>query len=57
MINKNEVVGLCNSVIMVADKFIGKVEQGKARSVETLNDLIKLKSEAMMIKSRLTSNE
>lgn len=42
---------------MVADKFIGKVEQGKARSKETLSDLIKLRSEALMIKSRLTSNE
>ena len=57
MINRNEVIGLCNSVIMVADKFIGKVEQGKARSVETLDDLIKLKTEATFIKSRLTSNE
>ena len=55
--NRNEIIGLCNSVIMVADKFIGKVEQGKARSVETLDDLIKLKAEAYLIKSRLTSNE
>lgn len=42
---------------MVADKFIGKVESGRARSVETLDDLIKLKSEAFIIKGRLTSNE
>lgn len=55
--NRNEIVGLCNSIIMVADKFIEKVKSGKARSVETLDDLIKLKSEAMLIKSRLTSNE
>lgn len=55
--NRNEIVGLCNSVIMVADKFIKKVETGRAKSTETLSDLIKLRSEALMIKSRLTSNE
>ena len=55
--NRNEVVALCNSVIMVADKFIGKVESGKARSTETVSDLIKLRAEALILKSRITSNE
>lgn len=55
--NKNEVVGLCNSVIMVADKFIHKVETGKARSKHTLADLIKLRAEALIIKGRLTGND
>lgn len=57
MINRNEVIGLCNSIIMVADKFIGKVKTGRVRSVETIDDLVKVRSEAVLIKSRLTANQ
>lgn len=53
MKNKQETISLCNSVIIVADKFIGKVKTGRARSKETLDDLIKLKVEAEMLKSRI----
>lgn len=53
--NKQQIVGLCNSVIMVADKFIGKCADGRARSTETLSDLIKLKAEAVILKSQITS--
>lgn len=41
---------------MVADKFIAKVADGRARSTKTLSDLIKLKAEAEIIKAQLTSN-
>jgi len=44
---------LINSVIMVADKFIGKVERGEARSVETYSDLQKLKNEALLLKESI----
>lgn len=44
---------LINSVIAVADKFIGKVERGEARSVETFSDLQKLKNEAVVLKESL----
>lgn len=48
--HKMRINGLCNSVIMVAQKFIGKVESGRARSVETYSDMQKLKVEAEMLK-------
>jgi hypothetical protein len=44
---------LINSVIMVAGKFIGKVERGEARSVETFSDMQKLKIEAELLKKEL----
>lgn len=50
-----EVIAFCNSVIMVADKFMGKVESGRARSVETYDDLRKLKNEALLIKSHFVT--
>lgn len=50
-IRKEQVIGLANSVIMVANKFIGKVDSGRARSVETYSDLQKLKAEAELVKS------
>lgn len=50
-------IGLANSVIMVADKFIGKVESGRARSVETYSDMKKLKAEATLIKDIITGKE
>ena len=53
--NRSQIVGLCNSVIMVADKFIKKCEEGKARSHETLSDLIHLRAEAVLLKSQITS--
>jgi len=45
-----QAIGLANSVIMVADKFIGKVDSGRARSVETYSDLQKLRAEALLLK-------
>lgn len=50
---QRQAIGLANSVIMVADKFIGKVESGRARSTETLSDMRKLKAEALVLKSNL----
>lgn len=47
-------ISLANSVIMVANKFINKVETGRARSKETYSDLLKLKAEAIMLKNELT---
>ncbi len=46
-------IALCNSVIMVADRFIEKVKQGRARSRETYSDMHKLKWEAELLKSHL----
>lgn len=50
---KLKVNSLCNSVIMVAEKFIHKVDIGKAKSVETYTDLNKLKLEAKLLKNLL----
>jgi hypothetical protein len=47
---KQRINSLCNSVIIITNKFIHKCETGKARSVETLSDLTKLKNEAEMLK-------
>ena len=44
---------LINSVIAVSNKFINKCETGKARSRETLSDLLKLKAEAELLKTAL----
>lgn len=51
MDEKLKINSLCNSVIMVAEKFIRKCEIGRARSVETLSDMIKIKKEAEMLKN------
>ncbi|MBU4154497.1 MAG: hypothetical protein KKD63_16625 [Proteobacteria bacterium] len=48
-----QIASLINSVIVVADKFITKVQDGRARSVETYSDLQKLKAEAMLLKANL----
>lgn len=50
-IKREQAIGLANSVIIVANKFIGKVESGRARSVETYSDMQKLKVEAELLKS------
>ena len=52
---QRQVIGLCNSVIMVADRFIGKVESGRARSTETYSDMKKLKAEASILKDTIES--
>lgn len=44
---------LINSVIAVADKFIDKVDTGRARSKETYQELLKLKIEAIMLRQHL----
>jgi hypothetical protein len=44
---------LCNSVIAVADKFILKVNDGRARSVETYSDMQKIRNEAILLKKSL----
>ena len=51
-----QINSLCNSVIMVANKFIQKCKDGRARSVETLSDMFKIKKEAEMLKE-LVNNE
>lgn len=48
-----DIHSLINSVIMVADKFINKVESGEARSKETYADMQKLKAEAELLKCNL----
>jgi hypothetical protein len=48
-----QVNSLCNSVIMVANKFINKCKDGRARSVETLSDMLKIKQEAEMLKESI----
>jgi len=45
--------GFINHSIFVADKFIKKVEIGKARSTETYKDLKEIKEEAKFLKKRL----
>ncbi|KKL17862.1 hypothetical protein LCGC14_2481290 [marine sediment metagenome] len=47
-----QAIGLANSVIMVANKFIGKVENGRARSKETYADLQKLRNEAVVLNAK-----
>ena len=51
--DKTSIHSLINSVIIVADKFINKVETGRARSKETYSDLMKLKDEALLLKTTL----
>jgi len=50
---RSSVNSLCNSVIMVADKFIHKCETGRAKSVETLSDMLKIRQEAEMLKASI----
>lgn len=50
---KAQIHGLINSVIVVAEKFIKKVETGQAHSRETYSDLMKLKAEAEILKNNL----
>lgn len=57
MNREKAVHGLINSVIMVSEKFIGKVESGRARSKETYSDLLKLKAEAEMLKRILVGDK
>lgn len=54
---QRQAIGLANSVIMVADKFIGKVNSGRARSAETYADMLKLKTEALFLKETLKKHE
>lgn len=48
-----QIHSLINSVITVSEKFIAKVETGRARSRETYSDLQKLKTEAEVLKNKL----
>ena len=52
-LEKRRTNALCNSVIMVAGKFIHKCETGRARSVETRSDMAKIKIEAELLKDFL----
>jgi hypothetical protein len=52
-----KVHALINSVIMVSNKFIYKVQTGRARSRETLSDLQKLKAEAELLRQQLIDEE
>ena len=45
--------GFINHSILVADKFIKKVETGIVRSKETYKDLREIKEEAKLLKERL----
>jgi len=59
MKNKNtnsRIHALINDAILISDKFIKKVESGRARSVETFSDLQKLKSNAELLKSDLANS-
>lgn len=48
---KSKQIGsLINSVIIVANRFINKVESGRAKSVETYADMQQLKLEAEALK-------
>ena len=49
-IEKIIISGFINHSILVADKFIKKVETGKARSKETYKDLKEIKEEAKLLK-------
>ena len=50
---QQQINNLCNSVIMVAEKFIQKCKDGRARSTETLSDMVKIKLEAERLKVNL----
>ncbi|HDZ18851.1 hypothetical protein LCGC14_0641300 [marine sediment metagenome] len=50
---KQQINSLCNSVIMVAEKFINKCKIGRARSIETLSDMKKIKTEAELLKKNI----
>ena len=45
--------GFINHSLLVADKFIKKVETGMARSKETYKDLKEIKEEAELLKKQL----
>ena len=45
--------GFVNHAILVADKFIKKVETGMARSKETYKDLKEIKEEAELLKKQI----
>lgn len=47
------VYSLINSIIIVTDKFITKVDTGRAQSVETYSDLLKLRDEALLLRKTL----
>jgi hypothetical protein len=57
MDEKLQIFSLINSVIMVANKFILKVQDGRARSRETYSDMQKIRNEALLLKQRLESKE
>lgn len=50
-------ITFCDTVIGVADKFINKVDTGKARSVETYSDLKLLKDLAKLLKNVIVITE
>ena len=53
VIEKIVILGFINHSISVADKFIEKVETGRARSKETYKDLKEIKEEAETLKKQL----
>ena len=52
--DKNQQIhSLIDSVIIVSEKFISKVANGRAISTETYFDLEKLKNEAILLRAEL----
>ena len=54
---KQQINSLCNSVIMVAEKFINKCKTGRAKSVETLSDMQIIKKEAELLKEKINQKD
>ena len=57
MFSADFINGLINSVIAVADKFINKVDTGRARSKETYKELTELKVQALELREELDKED
>jgi hypothetical protein len=54
---QKQCVALANSVIVIANKFINKVESGRARSKETYADMLSLRAEVYQLKRAIEPKE
>ena len=52
---KENVLKFTNEVIKVSEKFIKKVRDGRARSVETYQDMQDIRNLALLLKKRLNA--
>lgn len=57
MSREKAIDSLIDSVIIVSNRFINKVNTGRARSKETYFDLLKLKTEAQLLKKILVEKD